>query len=138
MSPDRALPNLPSSDFDATQRFYAGFGFRATFRDDGWMILQRGDVEIEFFPYPDVDPLTSSHRCTIRVDDLHELWGAIHAAGVPVVDTGRPRLHEPRVESSGLRIGYLVDTDGSQLALIQNEAQRHAAPASVATGREGA
>lgn len=120
MAPDRALPNLPSSDFDATQRFYESFGFRLTFRDDGWMILRRGDVEIEFFPHPDVDPLTSSHQCTIRVDDLDELWQAIHATGVPVARSGRPRLHEPRVESSGLRIGYLVDTDGTQLTLIQN------------------
>ena len=88
MSPDRALPNLPSSDFDATQRFYESFGFRTTFLDDGWMILRRGAVEIEFFPHPDVDPLTSSHQCTIRVDDLDELWQAIHATGVPVAVTG--------------------------------------------------
>lgn len=120
MTGDRALPNLPSSDFDVTQRFYERFGFRVVFRDDGWMILRRGAVEIEFFPHPDLDPLTSSHRCTIRVDDLDELWQAIHTSGVLVADRGRPRLHEPRVERSGLRIGYLVDVDGTQLTLIQN------------------
>jgi predicted lactoylglutathione lyase len=33
--PDRATPNLPSRDFDATEAFYAPLGFERTWRDDG-------------------------------------------------------------------------------------------------------
>ena len=33
---------------------------------------------------------------------------------------GRPRLHPPRIEESGMRIGYLVDADGNLLRLVQN------------------
>lgn len=120
MSGDRALPNLPSRDFLITRDFYSSFGFCETFRDEGWMILARGTVEIEFFPYPDLEPSMSSFRCTIRVADLDELWGAIRATGVPVSRRGCPRLHEPRVEDSGLRIGYLIDPDGTQLALVSD------------------
>ena len=28
-------------------------------KDRGWMILQRGGLQLEFFPYPDLDPATS-------------------------------------------------------------------------------
>lgn len=51
--------------------------------------------------------------------DLDELWGAVHAAGVRVSSQGQPRLHRPRIEESGLRIGYLVDPDGTQPTLIE-------------------
>ena len=44
---DRATVNLPSADFDRTERFYAAVGFATRFRDHGWMILQRGAVELE-------------------------------------------------------------------------------------------
>jgi hypothetical protein len=33
---------------------------------------------------------------------------------------GWPRLRPPRVEDSGMRIGYLVDPDGNLLRLVQN------------------
>src|SRR2546428_13438211 len=35
---DRATPNLPSRDLDATARFYARLGFVEKFHDEGWMI----------------------------------------------------------------------------------------------------
>ena len=57
---DHATPNLPSRDFETTSRFYAQFGFEQGWRDDGWMILKRGGLTLEFFPHPDVDPLTSN------------------------------------------------------------------------------
>jgi catechol 2,3-dioxygenase-like lactoylglutathione lyase family enzyme len=61
---DAATPNLPSRDFEKTSRFYAALGFSEGWRDEGWMILKRGDLTLEFFPYPELDPLTkeSSHR----------------------------------------------------------------------------
>jgi hypothetical protein len=33
---------------------------------------------------------------------------------------GMPRLNPPRVESSGLRIAYMIDLDGSLIRLVQN------------------
>ncbi|MEM8724670.1 MAG: bleomycin resistance protein, partial [Pseudomonadota bacterium] len=53
--PDIATPNLPSRDFDATEAFYAQFGFECGYKDGGWMILRRGPaggrLVLEFFPY---------------------------------------------------------------------------------------
>ena len=117
---DRAQPNLPSRDLAITRSFYERFGFREQYRDHRWMILQRGSIQLEFFAHPDVDPLTSGFQCTVRVEDLDELWGAVRESGVPIGRVGHPRLHPPRLEASGLRIGYLIDPDGTQLTLIQS------------------
>ena len=57
---DRATPNLPARDLGATREFYATLGFAPRYADDGWLILTRGELQLEFFPYPDLDPATSS------------------------------------------------------------------------------
>ena len=117
---DRATPNLPARDFAATSAFYARLGFVEGWRDAGWMILKRGGVTLEFFPYPDLDPLVSSFGCCLRLDDLDAFYAVAKAAGLPETCSVQPRLHAPTVEDSGLRIAYLVDPDGTLLRLIQN------------------
>ncbi|MCS5733457.1 bleomycin resistance protein [Herbiconiux daphne] len=117
--PDRAVPNLPSRDFDGTEAFYRAFGFTTSFRDEGWMILTRGGLQLEFFPAPALDPLSSSFMCCLRVADVDELYDAIRRSGVPEKTTGMPRLHPVRAQEWGFRAGYLVDPDGTQLTLIE-------------------
>ena len=117
---DRATPNLPSRDFEGTSRFYAALGFEQGWRDAGWMILTRGSLQLEFFPYPDLDPFESSFGCCLRLDDLDGFYGQARAAGIPERRKGTPRLHPPGIEHSGLRIGYLVDPDGTLLRLVEN------------------
>jgi len=41
-------------DFDSTAAFYERLGFGIVFRDAGWMILQRGDLMLEFFAHPNL------------------------------------------------------------------------------------
>ena len=117
---DHATPNLPSRDFEATARFYGALGFVSSWRDEGWMILRRGGLTLEFFPYPDLDPHESSFGCCLRLDELERFYSACKAAGLLEKPTGIPRIVPARVEPSGLRIAYLVDPDGSLIRLIQN------------------
>lgn len=117
---DHATPNLPSRDFDTTARFYGALGFVPTWRDEGWMILRRGLLTLEFFPCPDLDPAQSSFGCCIRLDELTRFYEAAKAAGLREMTSGMPRLSPPRTEASGLLIAYMIDPDGTLLRLIQN------------------
>jgi catechol 2,3-dioxygenase-like lactoylglutathione lyase family enzyme len=117
---DRATPNLPSRDFDASSRFYAALGFFEAWRDEGWMILERGEIVLEFFPHPTLDPLTSWFSCCLRIDDLDEFYALCRAAGIAEATSGQPRLHPPRDEAWGGRMAALIDPDGTLLRLIEN------------------
>ena len=117
---DHATPNLPSRDFSVTAAFYGGLGFVEGWRDAGWMILTRNGATLEFFPYPDLDPLTSSFGCCLRLDDLDAFYAVAVSAGIAESDFGHPRLKPPTVEHSGMRIAYLIDPDGTLVRLVQN------------------
>jgi len=117
---DHATPNLPARDFDATIAFYGLLGFAPRWHDRSWLILGRGTLVLEFFPYPDLDPATSSFGACLRLDDLDGLYRQCRDAGIAQVPTGFPRISAPKREHSGLTIAYLIDLDSSLLRLIQN------------------
>jgi hypothetical protein len=117
---NRATPNLPSRDLEATWAFYDRLGFAQEYQDTGWLILARDGVTLEFFPFTDLDPATSSFGCCLRLDDVDTFFRTCAEAGLPVTTHGWPRLQAPKMEKSGLRIGALVDLDGSLLRLIAN------------------
>lgn len=120
---DLATPNLPSRDFDVTERFYAALGFERGWRDGGWMILRRGSMTLEFFLWPDFDPDTSSFGSCLRFDSVAPFVEVVIAAGVPERSTGRPRVQRPKQEPWGGLVGALIDPDGSLLRLIEVPAE---------------
>lgn len=120
---DAATPNLPSRDFDATERFYRRLGFEPRHRSGHWMIMVRGGAMLEFFPFPGLDPYSSDFSCCIRLDDLEAMVEQCVGAGIPKRSNGIPRIVPPARDVSGLDIAYLVDEDGSLLRLIQKPAE---------------
>jgi catechol 2,3-dioxygenase-like lactoylglutathione lyase family enzyme len=117
---DHATPNLPSRDFAATSQFYTALGFVEGWRDAGWMILKRGELTLEFFPDPDLDPLTTASGCCLRLDALDPFYEVCKAAHIRETCFGQPRLHAPKTEHWGGRVGALIDPDDNLLRLIQN------------------
>jgi hypothetical protein len=117
--PDVATPNLPSRNFDQTAEFFGKLGFTQTWRDTGWMILKRGSMTLEFFPYPDLDPSSSSFGCCFRMQDVGAFYADIIAAGVPEGTVGWPRAHRPKREAWGGIVGGLIDQDGTLIRLVQ-------------------
>ena len=117
---DRVTANLPSRNLDATAAFYEALGFSIGFKDEGWMIISRGPLEIEFFPL-DHDPRQSCFSACLRVDDLNGLYAAFRLANLSSNCRAVPRLTPPEVQH-GLRMFALVDPDGSLLRCIDNRA----------------
>ena len=115
---DRVTANLPSRDFARTERFYRTLGFSTRFKDQGWMIVVRDSLEIEFFPH-DVRPHESCFSACIRVNDLDSLYADFVLAGLPDDSRSIPRLIAPTTQR-GLRMFALIDEDGSLLRCIQN------------------
>ncbi|NBE06201.1 bleomycin resistance protein [Paragemmobacter ruber] len=117
---DRITANLPARDLGATEAFYTRLGFVTAYRDDGWMILDRGEMTLEFFPHPGLDPATSWFSACLRVDDpdaLHAEWGAL---GLPADGAAIPRLTGFFRPGTAPRMFALIDPDGSLLRVMDN------------------
>ncbi len=84
---DHVTPNLPSRDFDVTEAFYAKLGFATSWKDRGWMILQRGGLQLEFFPIL-TRPSYELVRLLLRLDDLDAMVALVNAAGAEEKSTG--------------------------------------------------
>jgi len=119
--PDHATPNLPSRDFGATSAFYAQLGFKESYRDAGWMILERGGVTLEFFPFAELAPANSAFSCCLRFDDVQKFYNLMMKNSIPESANGWPRAHRPKLEPWGGLVGALIDIDGTLLRLVQEE-----------------
>lgn len=117
---DRITANLPSRDFGVTAEFYGRLGFAVGYRDDGWMILTRGPLVLEFFHHPEVDPRASWFSACIRVGDPDALLDEWQGLGLPSDRTGIPRLTGFFKPGAAPRMFALVDPDGSLLRVIDN------------------
>jgi catechol 2,3-dioxygenase-like lactoylglutathione lyase family enzyme len=116
---DRATPALPSTNFDRTADFYRRLGFAEGFKDDGWMILDRGPITLEFFLVA-VDPRTTTGSACLRVDDLDALHAAFGAVGqLPRFCRTTPGVL-PIQKAHGLRMFVLIDPDGNLLRCLDN------------------
>jgi catechol 2,3-dioxygenase-like lactoylglutathione lyase family enzyme len=115
---DRATANLPSADLDRTAAFYTALGFTISFKDDSWMILDRGAITLEFFPVA-VDPRATTGSACVRVDDLDSLYADFSQAGrLPRFCRTTPGVLP--ISEAGLRMFVLIDPDGNLLRCIDN------------------
>jgi catechol 2,3-dioxygenase-like lactoylglutathione lyase family enzyme len=122
----RAVPILPARDLRATLAFYERLGFESRGAPPevwGYLIVACGGAELHFFAEPDVDPLTTSFSCYLRVDDADALWRAWDAVGVPSDAATGSRLTEPVTTDYGMREFALVDPSGNLLRVGSDPAQ---------------
>lgn len=122
MTTGKITANLPSRDFDVTEQFYATLGFRTAFRNDGWMILRRDGMTVEFFPHPDLVPGQSWFSACLRlpeIDSLHAEWH--RATGLSGPPEAIPRLTDPFKLPDAPRMFALIDPDGSLWRVLESD-----------------
>lgn len=113
---ERAVPILPSRDLDETLAFYELLGFEnrgAPPAEWNYLIVGRGELELHFFSMPDVDPLTTSAMCYLRVADadaLHDEWSR---AGFEADAATGSRLMAPVNTDYAMREFAVVDRSGN-------------------------
>jgi catechol 2,3-dioxygenase-like lactoylglutathione lyase family enzyme len=115
-----AVPILPSRDLDETLAFYTRLGFEprgAPIDRFRYLIVGRGTVELHFFDFPGVDPLTTDFMCYIHVRDADGLYGDWNRAGVPNDPATGSRLMPPQDTDYGMREFALVDPSGNLLRI---------------------
>jgi catechol 2,3-dioxygenase-like lactoylglutathione lyase family enzyme len=117
MRVDAITANLPAISFAATVTFYRKLGFELDYQDAHWMIMTHGALVLEFFPYPDLDPATSSFSACVRVRDVESLHALWNSAALP--GGGIPRLSALSDAPWGMRTFHLVDENGSLLRVME-------------------
>lgn len=112
-----ACPILPSSDFERTKSFYVSLGFTvgAEYLEQGYLILQRDNVELHFFRHSEHVANESDHGAYLRVDDAKTLSREFEALDLPGEDI--PRFVAAEAKPWGVCELIIVDLDGNLLRI---------------------
>lgn len=117
--PDRMTANLPSRDFQTTADFYGRLGFEVTYRDEHWMLMKRGALEVEFFPHPELVPGESWFSACVRVARLDGLFASWSAARENFEGAGIATITPVTAFPPGMLSFKLIDCDGSLLRCLE-------------------
>ncbi|HUQ39497.1 MAG TPA: VOC family protein [Acidimicrobiales bacterium] len=102
-----AVPILPVRDLDATMAFYGAVGFTENYRDEGYLILDRGTVQIHF------TLAEGTGMAYLRVPDADGFHSQFAAIG------GVSRLDPVEDKPWGLREFAVADPSGNLLRVSQ-------------------
>ncbi|MEG0087322.1 MAG: hypothetical protein RR876_04610 [Acinetobacter sp.] len=73
--------NLPAIELACTASFYQSLGFDLIYQSAEWMIMRLGEMTLEFFHHPHLDPNSSWHSACIRVAEIqsyYEYWSKVN------------------------------------------------------------
>lgn len=78
-------PKLPMSNKQATLRFYKQLGFQVLGGDfDAYLMVQKDNVELHFFSFPDINPLENYGQIYIRVNQIQEWYNEVQQKGIAI------------------------------------------------------
>lgn len=111
----RALPKLPMRDAAATRTYYVGqLGFRVAADYGDYLLMARDEVELHFFLFRGLDPLTNYGQVYLVCRDVDALHGQLRDAGVSI-HPNAPLADRPW----GMREFALLDPDRNLLTFGQ-------------------
>lgn len=111
----RSIPILPARNLADTRAFYEQLGFETvgwwpdTF--GGYAILVKGDLEVHFFRFAELDPTKSYAQCYWRITDVDAFYDQIVRAGI--------RVAAPEDKPWGMREMALGDPNGTLVRVGQ-------------------
>ena len=83
------IPKLPMRDPAATRAFYVDrLGFTVNGEYSDYLILKRDGLELHFFLFADLDPMTNDGQVYIRTNDVDALHRTFVALGVAIHPNG--------------------------------------------------
>lgn len=116
------LPILAAISFDETVAFYETLGFAVDYRDDdegGYLILRNGPIELHFFPYPDLDPLTNYCGTYIRSGNVDAIYKWLDIAKKVGTGPDAPLASAPEDKPWNMREFHLLDPSRNLLRFGQ-------------------
>lgn len=123
---EKTIPVLPCRSVIETLKFYRALGFEVTYQQEkpsGYAVVQRGDVRLDFFVLPTLDPAQSYATCYILtpdVDTIREAFVAGLRSWLGIVPTsGIPRLGPVEETSYGVRQFVVTDPAGNAIRIGQ-------------------
>ncbi len=88
-------PKLPMRDYKTTHAFYVdqlGFTQLGAQHFDHYLMVQKENIELHFFLFPELDPLENYGQVYIRVDHIEQLNQELLDQNIRFADLGKLSL----------------------------------------------
>jgi hypothetical protein len=110
-------PKLPMRNKSVTKGFYINqLGFQQFGNDyDGYLMVQKDNIQIHFFEFPELDPLENYGQVYIRTDEIDRLYRLLLDKNVSIHPAGH--LHS---KPWGQKEFSLLDPDHNLLTFGQS------------------
>ena len=111
-------PKLPMRNKIVTKDFYLnrlGFKQLGTTDYEGYLMLEKENIQIHFFEFNRLDPQENYGQVYIRTDNIDELYHSLLAAGVAIHPNGHLQIKPWRQKEFAL-----VDPDNNLLTFGQS------------------
>lgn len=128
---EKTIPLLPCQTIQPVVDFYCALGFEITFIQKSpyaYAVVERGDVELQFFGMKKYEPSESFSGCYVLTDDVDGMYGAfragLKAAYGRIPTRGLPRIGQVKDMSYGVRQFLMTDPAGNTIRIGQpNDAE---------------
>lgn len=111
-------PKLPMRNKDATKDFYInklGFQEFGSADFDGYLMVEKDNIQIHFFEFKDLDPTENYGQVYIRTDEIDSLYSSMLDKKLSIHPSG-----ELQIKSWGQKEFSMLDPDNNLLTFGQN------------------
>ena len=77
-------PKLPMRNKENTKTYYQQLGFTISADYGDYLIIQKDSIEIHFFSFAELDPLTNYGQVYIRTNDIDQLYQTVQENKVAI------------------------------------------------------